>query len=42
MYSDFCYMYVWLEEGVLDFNIIIWYSLSWFLEKVIVKEMWYF
>lgn len=42
MHSDSCYMHVWLEEGVLDSNTTIWYSLSWSLEKVTAKEMWYF
>lgn len=42
MHSDSCYMHVWLEEGVLDSNTTIWYSLTWSLEKVTAKEMWYY
>lgn len=42
MHSDSCYMHVWLEEGVLDSNTTIWYTVHWSLEKVTAKEMWYY
>lgn len=42
LHSDSCYLHVWLEDGVLDANTTIWYTVNWALEKVTAKEMWYY
>lgn len=42
LHSDSCYLHVWLEDGVLDGNTTIWYTVNWSLEKVTAKEMWYY
>lgn len=42
LHSDSCYLNVWLSEGVLDENTTIWYTITWSLEKVTAKEMWYY
>lgn len=42
LHSDSCYLHLWLEEGVLDENTTIWYTITWSLEKITAKEMWYY
>lgn len=42
LHSDSCYLNVWLSEGVLDNQTSIWYSITWSLEKITAKEMWYY
>lgn len=42
LHSDSCYLHLWLEEGVIDSNTTIWYTIDWSLEKVTAKEMWYY